>query len=200
MDRDFWHKAYEEDPDGAVVTDFFLDNEVRDLKPGRALDLGCGTGLNALKLAEHGWSVVGVDWVESAIELAQQTASERSLDAEFIVADTTAWEPQFKFDLVITTYALPGGEMSRRVLQTALAALDCGGTLIVAEWDRSMSDVWGFEDDVLMTPREIALQLPGLDVEIAEVRRVEDAFPVPDDPRGKGGQAANVAFVRARRP
>ena len=42
------------------------------LTPGRALDLGCGTGTNALYLSKHGWQVVGVDFSPLAIAAARQ--------------------------------------------------------------------------------------------------------------------------------
>ena len=163
------------------------------------MDLGCGSGPNALKLAEKGWSVVGVDWAEHAIELATRSAQEKGLDATFYVGDTTTWEPPAKFDLVISTYALPGGEDSKRTLQTALKALARGGTLLVAEWDKSMSEVWGFAEDELLSPEQIAELLPGLEIEKAEARRLENVFSA-DDPRAHKGTSANVAFVRARKP
>ena len=125
---------------------------------------------------------------------------ELQLDATFVVADITEWLPAHEFDLVISTYALPGGDKSRRVLQAAVAALAEGGTLIVAEWDRSMSEAWGFGEDELMTPDQIVALLPGLQIEKAEVRYLEDAFPSPDDPREHKDSSANVAFVRARKP
>ena len=200
MDREFWNDAYQEDPDHTVVEDFFLGDEVKGLQPGAALDLGCGTGPNALMLAERGWSVVGVDWAEHAIELATQATADRGLDATFVVGDITAWKSPAEFDLVISTYALPGGEDNRRVLQTSLDALAQSGTLIVAEWDRSMAQVWFFEEEDLMTPEAIVALLPGLEIEKAEVKHIENAFPSPDDPRGEAGSAANVAFVRARKP
>jgi SAM-dependent methyltransferase len=200
MDRDFWIDAYEEEPDQVIVEDHVLDGELEGLELGRALDLGCGSGANALKLAERGWSVVGVDWAENAIELARQSAKARALDATFLVADITEWVPPGTFDLVISTYALPGGEMSRRALTNAVTALAPGGTLVVAEWDRSMSDVWGFGEGELMTPEGIVDLLPGLEIEKAEVRHIEDPFASPDDPRRHKGSAANVALVRARKP
>ncbi len=46
-----------------------------DIQPGRALDLGCGTGTNVLYLARHGWQAVGVDFVSQAIETAQKKAT-----------------------------------------------------------------------------------------------------------------------------
>jgi SAM-dependent methyltransferase len=200
MTREFWNDAYEEDADGVVVVDRILDAEVEGLAPGRALDLGCGAGPNALMLAERGWSVLGVDWAEHAVELANETASSRRLGAQFVVGDITSWEPPGVFDLVISTYALPGGEDSRRTLQTATSALAEGGTLIVAEWDRSMAEGWGFDLDELPTPEEIVDMLPGLDIEVAEVRTISDMFEPSDDSWGQHGSAANIAFVRAKKP
>jgi SAM-dependent methyltransferase len=199
VDRDFWNDAYREDPTQVEVVDFILDGELAGLPVGAALDLGCGSGTNALKLAEQGWSVVGVDWAERAIEMATRAAQERELDARFYVGDITAWEPTARFDLVISTYALPGGDDSRRALQTALKALAPGGTLLVAEWDRSMAEVWGFAEDELPAPDQVVELLPGLVIEKSEVRRLEDIFSV-DDPRAQHGSWVNVMFVRARKP
>jgi SAM-dependent methyltransferase len=199
-DREFWNDSFQENPEEVNVVDRFLQEEIENLEPGSALDLGCGSGLNALRLAEGGWSVLGVDWAERAIELARQEAQKRYLDATFIVGDITEWQPPKQFDLVISTYALPGSEMSYRALKTALSALSPGGTLIIAEWDRSMSDVWLFGEDDLKSPEQIVALLPGLEIEVAEVRCIEDAFSSPDDPRGLAGPTANVAFVRARKP
>ena len=128
MDREFWNDAYKDGPTTVVVRDFLLEEEIDRLPSGAALDLGCGSGPNALMLARRGWSVVGVDWAESAITLATQAARQEGLDATFVVADTTTWEPPSRFDLVISTYALPGSEDSARVLATAAKALAPGGT------------------------------------------------------------------------
>jgi SAM-dependent methyltransferase len=200
MDRAFWNDEFERDPDGVMVADRILDAELAGLSPGTALDLGCGSGQNALKLAVRCWSVLGVDWAPRAIELANASATSRGLDARFVVGDITSWQPPGAFDLVISTYALPGGEDSRRVLRTAAAAVAEGGTLLVAEWDRSMAEVWGFGDDDLMTPWEIAELLAPLAIEKAEVRRFRGMFVAADDPRGHRGTDANVAVVRAKRP
>jgi SAM-dependent methyltransferase len=162
-----------------------------------ALDLGCGSGKNALKLAELGWVVVGVDWADRALGLADVVARRAGLDATFIVADTTKWKPERPFDLVISTYALPGGEDSRRVLATAVDAVAPGGTLIIAEWDKSMAEVWGFDEADFMTPDEIVPLLSGLEIDRAEVRRIE--IFGKEDPRAYAGTKANVILVRAHR-
>jgi 2-polyprenyl-3-methyl-5-hydroxy-6-metoxy-1,4-benzoquinol methylase len=197
MDATDWNNEFKDSPDYVDVRDHILGPELESLSPGTALDLGCGSGRNALQLAQLGWRVVGVDWADHAIGLANQAASNQGLDAAFVVADTTTWIPETEFDLVVSTYALPGGEDSRRVLGTAAKAVAPGGTLIIAEWDKSMAEVWHFDADDLMTPDEIAVLLPGLEVERAEVRRIQ-AF-TEGDPRAYAGLTANVAFVRARR-
>ena len=70
MKREDWDARY------AGVTNLwsakpnrFLVSEVGDLEPGRALDIACGEGQNALWLATLGWDVVGVDYSEIAAEL-----------------------------------------------------------------------------------------------------------------------------------
>jgi tellurite methyltransferase len=57
------------------------------LAPGRALDLACGAGRNALWLAEHGWSVTAVDGSPPAIEILRSRASERGITIDASVAD-----------------------------------------------------------------------------------------------------------------
>ncbi len=196
MDKEFWNDAYKEDPDQVEVIDLILNDEVKRLPVGTALDLGCGTGTNALQLARRGWSVIGVDWAEHAIELATRSAQESGLDATFYVGDITNWHPPAKFDLVISTYALPGGNNSKQALQTGLKALSQDGTLLVAEWDKSMSKVWSFAEDELMSPEQIVQILPGLEIEKAEVRHLPDVF---SDSCAEKGSFANVALVRARK-
>jgi ubiquinone/menaquinone biosynthesis C-methylase UbiE len=63
--------------------------EKQKLQPGRALDLGCGTGTNVLYLAEHGWKVVGVDFVGQAIETAKRKAQAAKTTVEFFQGDVT---------------------------------------------------------------------------------------------------------------
>lgn len=61
------------------------------LPPGRAIDLGCGTGTNVIYLAQHGWQAVGVDFAPSAIHLARRKAAQAGVadQTRFIRADVT---------------------------------------------------------------------------------------------------------------
>jgi 2-polyprenyl-3-methyl-5-hydroxy-6-metoxy-1,4-benzoquinol methylase len=57
--------------------------------PGNALDLGCGTGTNAITLARHGWRVTGIDFVPSAIRSARTKAAACKLEIDFYQASVT---------------------------------------------------------------------------------------------------------------
>lgn len=59
------------------------------IQPCRAIDLGCGTGANAIYLAQNGFEVTGVDYAEAAIEKAKARAIEAGVQADFIVDDLT---------------------------------------------------------------------------------------------------------------
>ena len=82
--------------------------------PGRVLDLGCGTGTNVITLAQHGWQVVGVDYVKRAVRTAERKANQAGVTAEFFVNDVTKLEGvRGVFDLVLDIgcfHSLDGGE------------------------------------------------------------------------------------------
>jgi cyclopropane fatty-acyl-phospholipid synthase-like methyltransferase len=63
--------------------------ESHRIPPGRAIDLGCGAGANAIFLAQHGFNVTGVDFAEAAIELACRRAAEAGVQVRFVVDDLT---------------------------------------------------------------------------------------------------------------
>jgi SAM-dependent methyltransferase len=69
-------------PQGAVVR--LAD---AGLVSGTVLDVGCGTGENALELARRGLRVVGIDIAAAAVERARARAAERGIAAEFLVWD-----------------------------------------------------------------------------------------------------------------
>jgi len=79
----------------------FKDGEIT---PGRVLDVGCGTGENALFLAENGCSVAGVDIAHRAIERAKEKAAKRHMKVDFFVCDALTLGSCFRegeFDTVI---------------------------------------------------------------------------------------------------
>ena len=62
---------------------------IEDHEPGRALDLGCGTGTNAITLAQNGWQVTGVDFIPRSIQQARRKAHKAGVNAIFIVDSVT---------------------------------------------------------------------------------------------------------------
>lgn len=65
------------------------------LPPGQALDVGCGTGVSSVFLAQHGWQVTGVDWIQEAVDRAQVRAQAVGLDESnprFLQVDVTSAE------------------------------------------------------------------------------------------------------------
>jgi cyclopropane fatty-acyl-phospholipid synthase-like methyltransferase len=59
------------------------------LRPGSALDVGCGTGDASIYLAQHGWQVTGVDFTPKALEKARAKARAANLTVNFVHADVT---------------------------------------------------------------------------------------------------------------
>jgi SAM-dependent methyltransferase len=73
------------------------------LAPGRALDLGCGTGTNVRYLAEHGWEATGVEAVPAAVERARGRLG-GAANARVVLGDVTELERldlAGPFDLVL---------------------------------------------------------------------------------------------------
>jgi SAM-dependent methyltransferase len=64
-----------------------LVRTIADLPPGRAIDIGCGTGTNLLYLAEHGWQITGIDFIPRAIAKAQRKL--KAYPAVLYTADAT---------------------------------------------------------------------------------------------------------------
>ena len=97
--QDFWDERYRSaqrvwsgDPNPQLVA------EVTDLPPGRALDVGCGEGADAIWLARSGWTVVAADISGVALERGAQHAREAGPDVaariEWRQADLLASPPE----------------------------------------------------------------------------------------------------------
>ncbi len=98
---------------------------VEELKPGRALDLGCGTGRDVVYLAMKGWQATGADRLPDAIERAESLARLHNVAPTFIALDTDREPlPPGPFDLVTAFRFLPS-------LEKMAAVLAHGGSLVV---------------------------------------------------------------------
>jgi SAM-dependent methyltransferase len=57
--------------------------------PGRAIDLGCGTGTNVITLLQRGWQVTGIDFAPRAISLARRKLKRAGVQADLRIGDVT---------------------------------------------------------------------------------------------------------------
>ena len=79
----------------------FLESWIPRIRPGRALDLACGAGRNAIRLAQAGWQVDAVDVSSVAVGMAETAAAEAGVDVNWIVADLDDYEiPTSRYDLI----------------------------------------------------------------------------------------------------
>jgi SAM-dependent methyltransferase len=196
--RERWNRRWAgERAHASTAPSRLLVAETGDLRPGTALDLACGSGRNAVWLAEQGWRVTAVDFSGVALRMARSLAAERRVEVEWIEADVATWTPPSRaFDLVCVLYLqLPVLER-RTVLARATDALRVGGTLLVVGHDLlNLTEGWGgpTQPDVLFTPDDVVAEIGDLLVEKAQ--RVHRAVEEP----GASREAID-ALVRARRP
>lgn len=106
------------------------------LQPGRALDLGCGTGTNCIYMAQHGWEATGIDYTPRAIRSAWRKAVAAGVRAELIVGDVTRLGDlgvAGPFDLLLDLgcfHSIPQGRRGAYVVEAARVAAP-GATLLI---------------------------------------------------------------------
>jgi SAM-dependent methyltransferase len=108
------------------------------IRPCRAIDLGCGTGANAIYLAQKGFAVTGVDFAQAAIDEAMARAAEADVQVEFVVDDLTNLQNvSGKFDFLLDYGVLDDLRLRQRdpYVQNMLALTHA----------RSRYMLWGFE-------------------------------------------------------
>ena len=140
-----------------------LEEFIASHPPGRALDLGCGTGTNAINLAKRGWEVTGVDFVPSAIRQAQKKARRAGVVISFHVGDVS--DPPFyqgQYDLIYDIGCFHSLDVSFRPRYRDLVArhLSPGGTYMLYGYVKDMgssitdTDLEGFQSLLNLKHRE----------------------------------------------
>ena len=173
MEAEDWNRRYE-GPDlvWTARPNRLLVAEVGELSPGRALDLGCGEGRNAVWLATRGWSVTAVDFAGVGVDKGRRLAEAEAVSVEWVVADLRAYEPAADaYDLVIALYLHVPAPDRRTIHAAAVRSLRPGGTFLVVGHDlTNLADGHGGPQDptILLTPDEVAEDLAGLAVVKAE--------------------------------
>jgi len=193
-----WDERYAESdrvwsgrPNGALVA------EVAGESPGRALDVGCGEGADAVWLASRGWKVTALDVSSVALDRARRAADEAGVEVSWLHAGLLdAPVPPQGFDLVSAQYPAllrtPGHDAERALL----AAVAPGGLLLVVHHthiDTEEAKSHGFDPADFVGPEEAHAALDdGWDVEVYEERdrHVEG---------GAGAHHSHDLVLRARR-
>jgi cyclopropane fatty-acyl-phospholipid synthase-like methyltransferase len=130
--------------------------------PGRALDLGCGTGTNAITIAQHGWQVIGVDFAWKAIAEAKGKARTAGVQVDFRIGDVSRLEGvSGPFDLILDIGCFHGlTSAGRRVYAERVKQLlaESGVYLMYAMIRQEKSQAAGIDDaDLALFRPELGL-------------------------------------------
>lgn len=174
-----WDRRYGDKPMWSGNPNGTLVNEVGDLVPGRALDVGAGEGGDAVWLAEQGWRVTASDVSSRALDRVAAEAARRGLSVERLHADANALDAfdAAAFDLVSAQYASIPRSPDGRGIRNLLHAVAPGGVLLVVGHDLEPMRTPGhdkpFDPDAYVRVDDVAAALAGApewDVEICEKR------------------------------
>ena len=174
----------------------FVEQNLADLEPGSAIDLGAGEGRNSVWLAARGWKVTAVDFSQVGLDKALQLAADNGVEITTECADATMYGPDAPVDLVVLSYLQLGQEAQRTILEHATTWLRPGATLFVIAHDRSnVTDGYGGppSPEVCYTVEETLNAIKGLDISTSEV--AERQVDTPD-----GVKTALDTLVIAARP
>ena len=157
----------------------FLAESVKNLKPGKALDIGMGQGRNSLFLAALGWEVTGFDISEVGVKQAQAEAAKRGLKIDARVGDVDKFDyGKQRWDLVVGMYM---HEYLARNAAKVVASLKPGGVLVVEGIHRDIGkdnlqgERYGYQNN------ELLKLFGGL-----RIRHYEDTLALADWDRSKG--------------
>ena len=179
-----------------------LAEVAESLTPGRALDLGCGEGADALCLVERGWQVVAVDISGIALQRAADDARARDLPGsiDFQQHDLSDSFPVGRFDLVSAQFLHSTVRLDRvQALRKAADAVDPGGLLIIV--DHGAAPPWTSKlshDHEFPSAEEVVYSLDLRDAEWEQVR-VEAVEREAVGPDGEIGTLTDNVIVLRRR-
>jgi tellurite methyltransferase len=127
-----WDERYGEKPAGSEPGDLLVGFSALLPSGGRALDLACGGGRNALYLAQCGLRVVGVERSWKALEQGRELAHQKNLPVDWVQADLENFAiPRAAFDVVVCFYYRDPG-LYAKIRQ----ALRSGGLLFYETFTR----------------------------------------------------------------
>lgn len=154
----------------------FMLKVLPDLHRGRALDLGCGSGRDAVALAGTGFEVLACDRLPEALEMGRQLA------ARYLVGPADSQVPNRWLNRDLEADGLPTGRydlivsfryLHRPILESIADSLEPGGSLLVETFTEVHRERYGkpSSDAHILRLGELPELVPGL-----EVRGFEEAW------------------------
>lgn len=175
-----------------------LAREVGGTAAGRALDLGCGEGGDALWLAERGWQVTAVDISRTALDRGKAEARRRGLDVDWRQQDLAEGLPAGPYDLVSAQFLQSPVDFPRMdVLRRAADEVAPGGVLLVV--GHASVPPWSQHrpDPALMPPAAQVLD----DLAFTDgwqVLKAEDVMRTATGPDGEVGELLDSVVLLRR--
>lgn len=218
MDSDSWNARYSST--GLIWSagpNTFVEKELTAIPPGRALDLACGEGRNALWLAQRGWDVTAVDFSSVAVKkgrdierMRRGSGQGQGLASSFgyitwQVADVTTYTSNKQFDLVLLSYLQLPEEQRRAAVRAGFSLLRHKGIfLLVAHDITNLTEGTGGPQDpaVLYTAEDVLQDLEGLEgvaFSVSKAKRVARKVAPDDDHAGEPDRVAWDVLVRLTR-
>lgn len=158
-DQGEWDQRYAETeqiwsgrPNGALV------GEVSGRPPGRAVDVGCGEGADAVWLAGQGWAVTALDVSSVALERAAARAEQAGAEVRWLHAGLLeARLGPASFDLVSAQYPALPRTADRAAERTLLSLVAPGGMLLVVHHvlDELYAGAHGFDPADYVRPGDV---------------------------------------------
>ncbi len=177
FDEETWEERYRSKP--AVWSgnpNPQLVAEAAGLAPGRALDVGCGEGADAIWLAKRGWKVTAVDISTVALQRAADIAGSAGADITFAHRDLRRDPPaEGAYDLVSAQFMHLPGDVRRELYARLAAAVAPGGILLIVGHhpldQRAHAHRLAFADMMFTADQLVTeLDLPAWQILVAETR------------------------------
>lgn len=177
----------------------FVAEELADLPPGTAVDLGAGEGRNAIWLASRGWAATAVDFSQAGLDKGRQLADGLDLSGSvtWVCADATAWQPDSPVDLVVVAYLQLPADERRRAVRGGATMLRPGGTLLLVAHDSTnLTEGTGGPQDpaVLMSAEDVLADLSGIEVDVLRAGRVAREVGSPSGHHEHPGDERRTAW------
>jgi tellurite methyltransferase len=166
----------------------FLQKHIHRLPRGKALDLACGDGANAVFLAQEGFTVEAVDISPVGLKMARKLAREKKAQVHFRQVDLDSISlPRQHYDLIVVLFFL-----SRRLIPRIRKALKPGGMIVFETYTAEQRDLGTggpHQVSYLLKPNELLRLFSGLHV----VFYREGVFPV------EGRRKAVASLIAAKK-